>query len=162
MFLLGSRDVLRLLAADGPREWVAGVSWPLHRALLGLQAEVSAAGPESSLPYDDLITRPDPEAGTAVAGAEDAIRELASAGLLSLEGDGLAAVWTVDERHLVGPRRELMRLQPTDVDLIYRAARRWAALAVTSLKKWRIASESSTSMVRSGTPNRRHPTLAGF
>ncbi len=75
MFVIGPRDVSRLLVAGGPSEWLTGVRWPLHRTLLEL-SQATAAG-ASSLPYSAISTRPDPEVAVAVLGADAAVVALA-------------------------------------------------------------------------------------
>jgi len=159
MFVIGPREVLTLLAADGPTEWLSGVRWPLHRVLVELSKAAAANG--SSLPYATISTRPDPEVATAVLGADAALVGLAESGVLMLTGEGLTTRWSVVTDQLVEARRDLMRLGPCDADLVYRAGRRWAALAATSLKNWRTASLSCGSTVPFTTPNRRQVMLSG-
>ncbi len=159
MFLVGPSDVSMLLAAGGPCEWLAGVRWPLHTVLLEL-GEVVDARP-SSLPYSRLASRPDPDTGLAVTGADAAVTTLAEQGVITLTGEGLTICWTVSQERLHSARRDLMRLPPPDAQLLYRAGRRWAALASTVLKNWRTASPSSSATVWSATPKRRHVALAG-
>lgn len=157
MFLIGTREVLTLLAAGGPSEWLSGSRWPMHSAL----REIAIDAEGTSLSYKEIQTRPDPDVGYAVLGADAAVTQLVGAGFLVPHGDGLLAMWKVAEERLVATRRDLLRLPPDEVDLVYRAGRRWAALAATSLKNWRTAAASSGSTVASGTAKRRQVMLAG-
>lgn len=160
MSAIGFREVSRLLAAGGPGEWLAGVRWPLHRVMLDLEAE--AAGRPHLGNFTDLRTEPDPEVGLAVAGLEAAILGLAETGVIERIPEGVLECWRVNSEMLVASRREVMRLPPADAELLYRAGRRWAALAETSLKKWRSEAAVMSSTVSSGTPNRRQVALSGF
>ena len=153
MFLIEPRDIARLLAAGGPSEWLVGIRWPLHRALIDLAESVALA--QSPLPYHAISTRPDPDVGVAVAGADAAVSALVGVGLLVPQGHGLTECWAVDADRLVAPRRELMQLPARDAELVYRAGQRWAALAATSLKNWRTPSRSASPRFGSPMPNRR-------
>lgn len=157
MFLIGPREVMTVLAAGGPGEWLAGSRWPLHTAL----RELAAAADGSSLIFSRVQTQPDPDVGYAVRGADAAVTELVGSGVLVPGGEGLLTVWRVVDERLLPSRRELMRMPPSDAALLHRAGRRWAALAATSLKNWRTAATSSTSTVASGTAKRRHVAEAG-
>lgn len=141
-----------LLAAGGPREMLAARLWPMHRVLLELQ-EASQAGPSLVLP--EMRAYPDAAVGRRVEGADTALWQLRSAGLLTACGSGPQARYSVDPRQLVDARRQLMRVAAGDVELLYRAGSRWAALAATASKNFSVPCESSASTVVSERPVKR-------
>ena len=151
-------DVVRLLVGvGGPLEWAAEASWPLHRAIVELSGSVR---PGVLLPKKLRVT---PRAGVGfhVEGVEAAFHELARCGELALVGEDGFSSWRVHPDALQSYRRLVMRVPADDAAVLYRAGRRWAALASTSLKKLRMASISSGSASRSSTPILRQPAAPG-
>jgi hypothetical protein len=155
MFLLGMRDLVATMLALLDRiELVQGVRWPLHQALREAAAEATDRG-LTGLPTMEF--RPDPDVGWRVEGVDAVLDDLRWEGVLSTTGDGMSA------RLLIGhgdaaARRALLRLQPDTADVVYRAARRWAALAATSSKNWATAVASPGATVASCTPALLHPS----
>lgn len=145
MFQVGSTDVVQLLAAGGPREFLIGAPWPLHAAFLEL-AELSRQS-GCGLPYGQLSWTPHPDVQRAVPGVGAAVAALASSGVLVATGTGLGETWTTHPDRLVQARKDLMRLQPADASRVHLAARRWRTLAETSLMNWRAASSSVVEAV---------------
>ena len=149
-----------MLAAGGPRNWLASVPWPLHRTLVEERAELvklAALGCRVS-----LSANPDPDCGWRVDGVDGALVELQRVGILGYLDEGFFACYEVDETWLRECRLDLMRLPANEASVIYRAARRWDALAATSLKNWRTAALSSAPTVRSVIPIRRHSAVPAF
>jgi hypothetical protein len=93
--------------------------------------------------------------GLQVDGVEAALHDLARLGELSLVDEDSFSCWRVSEDCIPAYRRMTMSLPPVEAAALYRAGRRWAALATTSLKKLRTASMSSRSASLSCTPIRR-------
>ena len=137
-----------LIGAGGPREWAADVPWPLHKVLAELHASADA---QHVLPVG-LRVNPQAGVGLHVEGVEGALHYLARSGELILVEEGLFSSWQVVGSAVPSYRRLLMSLSPSEADALYRAGRRWAALAATSLKKLRTASVSANSTKRSATP----------
>jgi hypothetical protein len=96
------------------------------------------------------------------AGVDEALLELQRLGVVTWLDHGFIARWVVAEESLPDARRRLMRLDGLEAQMLYRAGRRWRALAATSLKNWRMALASPASIVESETPMRRHPIAPTF
>ena len=158
MYQIGISNLCRLmLAAGGPIRWPSGVPWPLHRALSELMAGGSELS-DSAIPV--IRFEPDADVGMKGDGVDEAISELVADGTIRWERFGSVDVWSLTDRDLAPTRRELMRLSPLDADAVHRAGVRWAALAATSLKRLLTASESSGSIVLSGSPVSRLKAVA--
>ncbi len=144
-----------LLAAGGPQAFPARITWPLHRALHGLDAEARRDGLLSELPAI-LDFHSSPDAGLAASGASRAIFALLRDGILEPRGTGRAASLHANTDGLATYRRRLMRLEPRLAALVHRAATRWAALVATSAKNRSTAARSSLETRASSTPKRLH------
>jgi hypothetical protein len=148
-----------LLASGGPREWPANVPWPLHQTVVEFLDQIVES---RTLQFSNEVeVVPYPGLGLKVVGLDDAVVELGRFGVIGLEDDGFAAMWVVNPQGIDRHRRDLMRCDAVEAAVLYRAARRWSALAATSLKNVRSASVSSLSMSRSRTPNRRQLKAPG-
>jgi hypothetical protein len=157
MYQIGILSLCRLmLATGGPALWPSAVPWPLHRALAELAS--ATASSDSALPI--IAFRPSSDVGMKADGVDEAISELVADGTLRWERIGGVDVWSVVQSDLDSARRDLMRLEPADAAAVHRAGVRWAALAETSLKRLRTASESSGATVRSGNPAKRLKLVA--
>lgn len=146
MFVLGMRDLVRTMVALLDRiELVQGVRWPLHQALREAADEVRDRG---LLGLPAMEFRPDPDVGWRVEGVDGVLQDLRREGTLIPTGEGMSSrlvTGLVDP----GARRLLLRLEPDTADVVYRTARRWAALAATSSKNWATAIASSGATVAS-------------
>jgi predicted deacylase len=150
-----------ILAAGGPREQLVRVRWPLHVALREMCERAGRRG--ELLVLDAEITfRRSADVGIAAVGAEGALDELVQAGILRPEGQTRGARLVLDDKALVGLRRELMMLPAEQVRIFQRAGERWAALASTAAKNRSTAARSSGSTVTSSTPKRAKRSLAGI
>src|SRR5438309_3895592 len=101
-----------LIVADGPREWLASPRWPLHQALV----EMRHAGTGDLIGLPEIVTRPHPDVGLRVDGADAAIQELAACGALQLRRDGLLAIWEPTAEAVRDGRRRLWSCSPAESD----------------------------------------------
>ena len=160
MFFLGIRDLVRLmLSLAGPIELVQGVSWPLHQALREAADEAVTRGVRG---FPHVEFRPDPDAGRRADDADAAVQELRWNHVLLPTGSGMAARLVSEQFSDPAVRRTLLRLPPETADIVYRAARRWAALAATSSKNWATESASSGATVASAMPALRHVSTSAL
>jgi len=144
-----------MLAAGGPQEIPARITWPLHQALRALDAEIRREGLLSKLPTV-LDLRPSPDVGLAASGANGAVFALLRDGVLQPRGTGRRASLHANVDRLATYRRHLMRLEPRLAAVVHRAATRWAALVATSAKNRSTAARSSGRTRTSSRPNRLH------
>lgn len=153
-------DALRTMMAVGEVNALpAGVTWPVHRALVWLRDEAERMGEE--LPF--IVTvRPDPDALTAVEGADDAIVALVDEGFLVQSGLGYTARRTVEVRGATAARRALLREDPATVTLLVHAGQRLETWASTALKNADTAAASWASAVTGPTPTVRQPALVAL
>lgn len=149
------RLVRLLLGAAGPPEWAAQGLWPLHEVVSQLQRDghTAAAAIAPGVPRAGI--------GLHIDGLEAAMHHLARSREIDLFQEGMFSSWCVDASVIPTYRHMLMRMPPSEVAELYRAGRRWAALAATSLKKLRTASASAGSTTRSEIPNLRKPDTPG-
>ena len=122
-----------MIGADGPSTWVSNVPWPVHIAIAENRVRVSG---HLHLGFDGRDScRPMPWTGMKVEGLNAAIHELSISGELICQDRGFYCCWSVRPDSLHEYRRRLMRTDPTEAAVVYRAAQRWSALASISLKK---------------------------
>lgn len=141
-----------LLAAGGPREMLTARPWPMHQTLVELQG-IAHTAPSLVLP--EIWISPDAGVGYRVAGADTALLELRSAGVVTVDGSGPQACYAAQDEQLVDARRRLLRLPASDVELLYRTGSRWATLAARSSKNFSIPAMSAESTVTSEKPLKR-------
>lgn len=144
------KDVIAgMIAAGGVDYLPARTPWPLHKTLGELAQEAGRLGLVSKL-GGPIAFAPSPEVGRRAAGADMALRELVTDGLLLESGTGLDARLVVDPQRLIGERRRLLALDAEVVRLVQRAGERWAALAATCSKYAEAAPMSPGAIVMSG------------
>jgi hypothetical protein len=131
----------------------------MHQALVESAEEDSRRGLAEF--WSAVEIRPSSDVGRSVVGADAALDELLSHGVLKKDGVGRHALAVLDEERAVPLRRELMAIPPEEVQAFQRAGERWAALASTALKNRSIAPRSSAGTVSSSTPNRTNLSLPG-
>jgi hypothetical protein len=148
-----------LIGAGGPAIWPANVPWPLHQAVAEIGDELSRT---HTLGIGSMDVVPAADLGLKVVGLNEAVNQLALDGELFWQDHGFFSCWTVEESRSHHYRRELMRVDATEATLVYRAARRWSALAAISLKNLRKAVASAGSTSLSGTPIRRQLSVLGL
>ena len=146
-----------LIGADGPSTWVCNVPWPVHNAIAEYRDELATTCTLGLA--NELEVVPCPGLGMKVEGLNAAIDELAFSGELIREDLGFYCCWSVQPSVLPEYRRHMMRADPAEAAIVYRAAQRWLALASISLKNLRAAGVSSGSMSRSVIPMRRQPMV---
>jgi hypothetical protein len=151
-------ELVGMLLTEGPRRLPLRAPWTLHQCLAELAATAEGRGAAHGLP--GMAFEADATVGMAAPDAARAIDELLSQGVLRLEGTGWDATLEVDDAQLRTYRRLLMGSDPELADLIYRAGRNWAALALTAEKNWNTACASVEVRRKSGTPKRRQGPLA--
>ena len=139
----------RLLAAGGPRSWVANAPWPLHQAVAE-SCEVLCPG---------LAIKPAAGLGRKVPGLNEAVLRLEQEGTIELRDEGFISWWVLVEEAQLRNRRELFRCDPSVAHAHHLAAVRWAALARTSEKTLRRAGPSPDGMSRLVAPTLRQPKV---
>jgi hypothetical protein len=149
-----------MIGADGPSTWVSNVPWPVHNAIAEYRAEFAATSTLGLLGEIEVV--PCPGLGVKVEGLNAAIDALVDSGELVCQDRGFYSCWSVHPNLLHEYRRRLMRTEPSEAAIIYRAAQRWSALASISLKNMRAAEVSPGPMSRSGMPMRLQPSAPIF
>jgi hypothetical protein len=137
--------IAQIIAAGGPRRIPVRIAWPLNATLRELQSEAARRGLLGRLPA--FAFELSPECGLRLAAADEALEQLAHAGLLRRTGALADAALEVDAEQLVAFRRELMRLEPELAQLLQRAGSRWAALISTCSKNAPAPARSSAATV---------------
>lgn len=122
-----------LLVSGGPREQLANVRWPMHKALHELFDETGRTGQRDLLGVD-LELRPSRGGGLAVAGADRALDQLVRSSVLHGQGRLREARLCLDDGAAIGLRRELMTIAPEQVRLYKRTGMRWSALAAVAAR----------------------------
>src|SRR4051794_17655346 len=128
-----SRLLAYILAAGGPVEQLAGVRWPMHKAMRELAEETARAG-TMALVDAGMEFKPSPDGGLEVKGANHALMDLVATSVLRVVGEQRDARLVLDPVAAVHLRRNLMLLPPEQVALYRRAGTRWAALASAAAK----------------------------
>ena len=144
--------VAQILSAGGPPLVRARSVAPLQRTLRELNDDLGRTGGLTTW-RNTLRFEPSPDGGTRAEGANAAFMQLAGEGILVAEGAGWEAHYTVDEERLRPHRLAVRRLNADEATAVYRAGRRWAALAATELKSASISPTSSPVHVASSGPN---------
>jgi hypothetical protein len=141
-----------MLGAGGPVEINPRVAWPLHVALRELHESSGRTGTRELIGVE-LKLGPCPDVGIRVRGADEGVQRLLRGGILGVRGTSRDSRLVVSDANLVKLRRSLLSEDPARVDLLQRAAKRWAALCCTAEKNRDNASRSSGSTVASAIPN---------
>lgn len=149
MSFLPLSDLLEMMLASGPQaQLLAAAEWPLHKALRELLEDAKSI--PSTVLSEALRFRPDPDCGYRAEGADAALWDLRSRGVLQAVGSGLDAGWTGNHEAFARARRLLFSLEPLEADAVYRAGVRWASFASTALKNWATPATSSAATVPGG------------
>jgi hypothetical protein len=138
-----------MIAAGGVERLPARTPWPMHAALAGLHEEAGRLGLRAAIAVE-LTFEPCPDTGRAAKGADVALQDLVTSGLLREVGELRDARLEVDPVQLAQHRRALMARAPGVVAMLQRAGSRWAALASTVAKYAVSDAPSSGEIVASG------------
>jgi hypothetical protein len=159
-FSIHMNGILRIILTSGYLPALpVRATWPVHRALVWLQAEASHY---EAVPHFEFTTRPDPEVYVAVDGVEQALAVLIAEGFLVQAGSGYTARWVIAPEAAAAARRELLREDPLMATLLVQAGQRLATWASMVLKNADTAAASWAPTVDASTPAVRQPPLVAL